>query len=108
MWEWLIEPLAMDLTNTVRDVRGETVDYLQTREALDSWLAAEGDRLPAASDRDLGTWREVRDAIAAAFPAPLAGEPLPADAVERINATAARTPLVPRLHDGRREEVAAG
>jgi predicted RNA-binding Zn ribbon-like protein len=108
MWEWLVEPLAMDLTNTVRDVRGETVDYLQSADAIDSWLAAEGDRLPAAPDRGLATWRALRDAIAAAFAATLAGEPLPADAVERINATAASAPLVPRLHDGVREEVAAG
>src|SRR3954469_25157789 len=99
MWEWLIEPLAMDLTNTVRDVRGETVDYLVSREALDSWLAAEGDRLPAAANRDLTSWRALREAIAAAFAAALAGEPLPSDAVERINATAATAPLVPRLRD---------
>ena len=108
MWEWLEGVPAIDLTETVRDVRGETVDHLQSAKDLDSWLAAEGDRLPPLppGERDVAAWRHLRDAIAAAFAATMAGEPLPPEAVDRINACAA--PVVPRLRAGRREYVPAG
>src|SRR5215207_10252105 len=91
MWEWLEGVPAIDLTETVRDVRGETVDHLQSAKDLDSWLAAEGDRLPPLppGERDVAAWRHLRDAIAAAFAATMAGEPLPPEAVDRINACAA-------------------
>jgi predicted RNA-binding Zn ribbon-like protein len=107
MWEWLEGVPAIDLTETVRDVRGETVDLLVSEEVLDSWLAAQGDRLPPA-ERDLAAWRELRGAIAAAFAAMLAGEEPPAAAVEHINARAAAAPVVARLRAGRREEVPVG
>lgn len=108
-WDWLGDALAVDLTATVRDVRGQTVDLLTRPADLDAWLTAEGERLgdrvrPAPPD--LVAWRALREAIRAAFGAALDGAPLPDQAVAHINAVAARGPVVAQLRDGRREEVA--
>ena len=106
MWEWQEGVPAIDLTQTVRDVRGRPVDDLRSGEDLDAWLESQEDRVPPPYEHDLAAWRELRDAIAAAFAATLAGEPLPAEAVERINACVG--PVVPRLRDGGRELVPSG
>jgi predicted RNA-binding Zn ribbon-like protein len=106
MWEWQEGVPAIDLTQTVRDVRGRPIDDLRSDEDLDAWLASQQDRVSPPYERDLAAWRELRDAIAAAFAATLAGDPLPAAAVERINACAG--PVVLRLREGRREYVTSG
>jgi predicted RNA-binding Zn ribbon-like protein len=106
MWEWQEGIPAIDLTQTVRDIRGRAVDDLRCDEDLDAWLASQQDRVPPPFERDLAAWRELREAIAAAFAATLAGDPPPAAAVEHINARAG--PVVPQLRDGRRELVPTG
>jgi predicted RNA-binding Zn ribbon-like protein len=108
MWEWQEGVPAIDLTQTVRDVRGKPVDDLVSEADLDAWLASQEDRVPpvAPGGRDVGAWRALREAIAAALAATMAGEPLPAAAVERINACAG--PVVPQLREGRREHVPSG
>jgi predicted RNA-binding Zn ribbon-like protein len=106
MWEWQEGVPAIDLTQTVRDVRGTAVDDLRSDEDLDAWLASQEDRVPPAYERDVAAWRELRAAITAAFAATLAGEPLPGAAVEHINACAG--PVVPQLREGRREYVPSG
>ena len=106
MWEWQEGVPAIDLTQTVRDVRGKPVDDLRSDQDLDAWLQSQEDRVPPLGERDVAAWRELREAIAAAFAATLAGEPPPSEAVERINACAG--PVVPQLREGRREYVPAG
>jgi predicted RNA-binding Zn ribbon-like protein len=103
MWEWQEGVPAVDLAQTVRDVRGRPVDDLRSDDDLDAWLASQEDRVPrlAPGERDVGAWRSLREAIAAAFAATLAGKPLPAGAIDHINACAG--PVVPQLRDGRRE-----
>jgi predicted RNA-binding Zn ribbon-like protein len=105
MWEWQEGTPAIDLTQTVRDVRGRPVDDLRSDEDLDAWLASQEDRVPplAPGERDVAAWRSLRGAIAAAFDAAMAGQLLPAEAVEHINACAG--PVVPQLREGRREYV---
>jgi len=108
MWEWQEGTPAVDLTQTIRDVRGRAVDDLRSDDDLDAWLASQEDRVPALGpgERDVARWRALRDAISAAFSATLAGEPLPGTAVEHINACAG--PVVPQLLEGRREYVPSG
>jgi predicted RNA-binding Zn ribbon-like protein len=108
MWEWQEGTPAIDLTQTVRDVRRRPVDDLCSVEDLDAWLASQEDRVPqlAQGERDIAAWRSLRGAIAGAFDAAMAGQPLPAEAVEHINACAG--PVVPQLREGRREYVPSG
>jgi predicted RNA-binding Zn ribbon-like protein len=108
MWEWQEGVPAIDLAQTVRDVRGRPVDDLRSDSDLDAWLASQEDRVPppAPGERDVAAWRALREAIGAAFAAVLADEPLPAGAVEHINACAG--PVVPQLRDGRRVCVPSG
>jgi predicted RNA-binding Zn ribbon-like protein len=108
MWEWQEGIPAIDLTQTVRDVRGRPVDDLRSDEDLDAWLESQEDRVPplGAGERNVEVWRSLREAISAAFAAVLAGEPPPAAAIEHINACAG--PVVPQLREDRREYVPSG
>ena len=108
MWEWQEGVPAVDLSQTVRDVRGRPVDDLRSDEDLDAWLESQEDRVPPLEpgERDVAAWRSLREAITAAFEAALAGQSLPIQAVEHINACAG--PVVPQLRDGRREYVPCG
>src|SRR3954468_22388166 len=87
MWEWQEGVPAVDLAQTVRDVRARPVDDLRSDDDLDAWLASQEDRVPrlAPGERDIAAWRSLREEIAAAFSATLAGEPLPPRAIEHIN-----------------------
>jgi predicted RNA-binding Zn ribbon-like protein len=94
------EPLALELRNTLYAVRGELVDGLEHSDGLAAWLAAIGERLPAAAagagssrHRDFLSLRSaVRDALDAA----VAAEEVPADVLNEINAVAARAPASPQ------------
>jgi predicted RNA-binding Zn ribbon-like protein len=55
---------------------------------------------PALSGADLGSARELREAIWHGAQAVLRQEPVPATSVHAINAAAAEAPLVPALHRG--------
>jgi predicted RNA-binding Zn ribbon-like protein len=93
-WPWLGAPLALDLANSLVQIRpGATRDLLATDEDLDEWLAHERDRLPGvdrAAER-LDAFRALRDALHKLLTAAAAGEPLPRAAVRMLNATSARS-----------------
>ncbi|MFJ1969873.1 CGNR zinc finger domain-containing protein [Streptomyces sp. NPDC087903] len=105
--------LALDLALTVRhDGHGGVADDLTDPAGLTAWVHAHPDTVPdaaafVADDTALTAVRELRAAVRALFArAVRPGEPSPADAarllsvpeaVERLNAAAARTPTVPVL-----------
>jgi predicted RNA-binding Zn ribbon-like protein len=80
------EPLALDLINTrVMQPGGSEVDLLQTPEAAQAWLAAEGDRLESsAGDVDLRALRRLRDHVARAVDAARHGTEPPASTLEAV------------------------
>jgi len=77
-------------------------ESLHTPDDLRRWLAADPLHLDVGelSDRDLARARRVRAAVTAVTYARAAGDPLPTDAVARLNAAARRPPLVPVLAPG--------
>ncbi|MFF3851153.1 CGNR zinc finger domain-containing protein [Streptomyces sp. NPDC002328] len=105
--------LALDLALTVRhDGHGGVADDLADPAGLTAWIHAHADDLPdatghAADDTALTAVRDLRAAVRALFAhAVRPGEPSPADAarllpvpeaLDRLNAAAARTPTVPVL-----------
>jgi predicted RNA-binding Zn ribbon-like protein len=101
MWDKLGFELALDLTYSIRDHRGKTVDLMSTPADLREFLDTEGERLPPIADdaveREFPSWLELREAIRASFAATVAGEPLPESAVAEINRRAAAEPVAPRL-----------
>jgi predicted RNA-binding Zn ribbon-like protein len=93
-WDWLGQPLAMDLANSLPRIRpGETRDLLASEDDLERWLANQGDRLPRlgpAPDR-LAAFRELRDTLHDALTAAADGDPLPPRATQALNAASARS-----------------
>ena len=105
--------LALDLALTIRhDGHGGVADDLGEPTGLTAWVRAHPDMVPnvaayEAEDAELTAVRELRAAVRALFArAVRPGEPSPADAarllpvpeaVELLNAAAARTPTVPVL-----------
>jgi predicted RNA-binding Zn ribbon-like protein len=93
-WEWLGQPLALDLANSLPRIRpGETRDLLASDDELDRWLASQADRLPRVgrgSER-LAAFRELRDTLHEALSAAATGDPLPAHATHALNAASARS-----------------
>ncbi|MGH4031422.1 CGNR zinc finger domain-containing protein [Actinomycetota bacterium Odt1-20B] len=107
--------LALDLALTIRhDGNGGVTDDLDAPAGLTAWVRERSAQLPlpdgsfVADDAVLGAVRELRAAVRALFArAVRPGEPSPADAhrllplqdaVDRLNAAAARVPVVPVLH----------
>lgn len=106
--------LALDLALTVRhDGHGGVADDLAGPAGLAAWVDTHPGTVPdpagfVADEAALAAVRDVRDAVRALFAhAVRPDEPSPADpdrlppvhqAVERLNAAAARTPTVPVLH----------
>ncbi|MDN3024252.1 ABATE domain-containing protein [Streptomyces sp. S.PB5] len=106
--------LALDLALTIRhDGHGGVADDLTDLAGLTAWVRAHPGIVRDAAahvpaDADLAAVRELRAAVRALFArAVRPSEPSPADAarlmpvpeaVERLNAAAARTPTVPVLH----------
>ncbi len=105
--------LALDLALTVRHDGGGVADDLTDPAGLTAWVRAHTEVLPdtegfTADAARLAAVRELRAAARALFArAVRPGEPSPADAgrllpgaeaVERLNEAAARTPTVPVLH----------
>jgi predicted RNA-binding Zn ribbon-like protein len=93
-WEWLGQPLALDLANSLPQIRhGETRDLLASDDELDRWLASQADRLPRVrrgSER-LAAFRGLRDTLHEALAAAATGDPLPAHATHALNAASARS-----------------
>jgi predicted RNA-binding Zn ribbon-like protein len=111
MFRWLGEPLAIDLANTVMVVRGEeTVDLLSSVGDLALWLAEERERI---GDLDLGgshleELRVIREAIRQAFSAQAEGSAPAPEALARINAASAASPVAPQLGVDERGRLVAG
>jgi predicted RNA-binding Zn ribbon-like protein len=100
VFRWLGEPLALDFANTVMVVRGaKTVDLLATPSELESWLAAESDRLGESRSalRHIDEVLALRDAVRDVFSAVASSEPVPAAATRRLNATSRAAPVARRL-----------
>jgi predicted RNA-binding Zn ribbon-like protein len=93
-WPWLGAPLALDLANSLVQIRPDaTRDLLDSEERLDEWLTHQHGRLPRVgrgADR-LAAFRELRDALHAALSAAASGEPLPRPAIKTINAAGSRS-----------------
>jgi predicted RNA-binding Zn ribbon-like protein len=103
-WDWLGEPLAVDLANTLKRRGDAHVDLLRDGGDLLAWCACEGVRVraPGRADADarLGEVRAVRDDVFAVLRAAAEGRTLPHAAAERIDARARRHPVVPQLSGG--------
>ena len=112
-WEWLGQPLALDLANSLPQIRpGETRDLLASDDDLDRWLASQADRLPRVghgSDR-LAAFRELRDTLHAALSAAAADDPLPTRTTQALNAASARSQghVRLRVRDGTAKAELAG
>src|SRR3954462_14703349 len=101
LWDWLTEPLPMDLANTTRRRGMVDHDYLRTGGDLASWSEREAGRVPRVSPRAaaarLEEVRAVRDDVKAVLGAAADDAPLPARATARVSALArARRPHAPR------------
>jgi predicted RNA-binding Zn ribbon-like protein len=104
-WAWLGAPLAVDLANSLVQVKpGVMRDLLESDEQLEGWLAHERERLPrvAAGAERHAAFRELRDALHGLLSAAAAGDPVPGAALAAVNAAAARSDGHLRLvlHDG--------
>jgi predicted RNA-binding Zn ribbon-like protein len=111
IFRWLGEPLAIDLANTVMVVRpGRSVDLLDSRESLETWLESERPRLGKchfALARH-GELLEVRDDLRSLFAGRAGGEQIDRAALERLNAASRGAPVAPQAEladDGRLEIV---
>lgn len=82
-------------------------ETLHTPADLAAWVQAHLEVEPAPVDGpDLADARRLRNAIWACADAVVAGDPLPAAAVDGINEVAARAPVVPRIDERRRRAPA--
>jgi predicted RNA-binding Zn ribbon-like protein len=87
------EPLPIELHNTLHAVRGGIDDALADPAGLRDWLAALGDRLPAAADAGrLDDFVALRAAVREALHAALERRALPRAARSELNRFSARNP----------------
>ena len=94
-WSWLGDALALDLVNTVRRRGWRFTELIESPDDLRDWLGREQDRLttPAAVDDGLVTrFLALRDHALELLRAAVAGQPLPAGAVEAVNALVLAAP----------------
>lgn len=100
LWDWLGEPLPLDVANTVRR-RGATYQELwRTWADVAAWAAHQTARLSALTGGDesrLPDLREVRDDVFTLLHAVADHRPYPADAATRINTRARTHPVIPQL-----------
>jgi predicted RNA-binding Zn ribbon-like protein len=93
-WPWLGAPLALDLANSLAQIRpGASRDLLVTDDDLEGWLRRQSGRLPRVgrSPDRLAAFRELRDALHALLSAAAAGGPLPPRLVQAVNDASARS-----------------
>jgi predicted RNA-binding Zn ribbon-like protein len=87
------EPLPIELHNTLHAVRGGVADGLSEPAALRNWLAAQGDRLPAAADPGrIDDFVALRAAVRDALHAALNRRAVPRAARSELNRFSARNP----------------
>jgi predicted RNA-binding Zn ribbon-like protein len=93
-WPWLGAPLAMDLANSLVQVRpGVTRDLLSSEDELDGWLRRERDRLPRVTRvaGRLTAFAALRATLHEALSSAAAGRPPPSAAIRAINAASGRS-----------------
>jgi predicted RNA-binding Zn ribbon-like protein len=104
-WDWLGEPLAVDFANTVRRRGGEYQELLASPADAAAWAAYEHEleRVPAVTARAVASRldevRAARDDVFAVLGAAAAGDPLPRQPGDRLNARARAHPVVAQLGD---------
>jgi predicted RNA-binding Zn ribbon-like protein len=98
MWEWLGEPLAVDLANTVKRRGDEERELLRSGADLAEWARLQAGRVPRVPAADvetrLGDVLAVRDAVIAVLHGERDGR-----AAQIVNAAARRVPLVEQLRN---------
>jgi predicted RNA-binding Zn ribbon-like protein len=103
MWEWLGEPLAVDLANTVRRRGHEYEELLAGGEDVVTWARHERGRVPgvdphSASER-LGEIRATRDDVFALLLATVYEQRIPPAVGRRLNRRVRDCPVVHQLSD---------
>lgn len=108
-WHWLGGRPALDLVNTLGERWRRNIERLRSPEDLGRWLSEAG-VAPAVPDRVprsvLSDARALREAIDACVRAAVAGQPVPAEAVETIDralVTAGARPQLVLGDDGQPE-----
>ena len=112
-WEWLGQPLALDLANSKARIKPEvTRELLGSEDDLDRWLARQTERLPEVDPGSgrLAAFLELRDTLHEMLSAAAVGAPPPAHATGALNAASARSDghLRLRVHDGTPKAELAG
>src|SRR4051794_16125992 len=100
-WDWLGDRLAIDFANTTHRRGMVEEDFLRDGADLASWSDRETGRVPRVSARAaagrIAEARALREDVKAVLRASVDGAPLPAGAVERLNARARALPIVGQL-----------
>ena len=100
-WDWLGEPLPVDVANTVRRDGAAYQEMWRTGADVLSWAEHEHDRVPSLTatetDDRLAELRRMRDDVFAVLRAVTRAEPYPPDAADRIDAHARAHPVVGQL-----------
>ncbi|WP_410631936.1 CGNR zinc finger domain-containing protein [Amycolatopsis sp. cmx-4-83] len=82
--------LATSFTATLTERQGDAVERIPTPHRLADWLAVSGLAVPSCTPAQLALARELRESIHATATAAALDEPLPAAAVEVLNARSAQ------------------
>ncbi|HZD23926.1 MAG TPA: CGNR zinc finger domain-containing protein [Acidimicrobiia bacterium] len=92
-------PLAVELADTVRIVKGKALDLLDDEAALDRWIDAESSRFPHAhaARGHLDEVRRLRDAVKGLLAAHTSDLHLPNADLGYINDISASSPSFPTL-----------
>jgi predicted RNA-binding Zn ribbon-like protein len=93
--------VALDFVATVGERTSTAVERLPTTADLADWTVLAGllDRPPRVTRADLAAARDLREALHELVVALTSGDRLPAAALARVNAAAARAPVTARLDD---------
>jgi predicted RNA-binding Zn ribbon-like protein len=100
MWEWLGEPLPLDVANSLRRRGTQYQDLWRTWDDVLEWARHEVTRLgpvPAEGGDRLDELRELRDDVFAVLLAVTEQRPYPVAAAGRIDARARAWPVVRQL-----------
>jgi predicted RNA-binding Zn ribbon-like protein len=103
MWDWLGEPLPVDVANTIRRHGMIYVELWRTGADVVEWAHRQHGRVPVPSsdeaDDRLDELRSVRDDVFALLLATTSGGALPGDVTARVNARARTLVAVHELAD---------
>ena len=99
MWDWLGDPLPIDVANTRRRFGATYRDLWRDGADVATWAGHETGRVPPIhpAEADLPALRAVRDDVFAVLLATAEAEPAPQEAVDRLNALARAHPVVDQL-----------